>query len=584
MKPKLALVKYGDKVVLAALVLFVLWAASQVFVAPKEASSAFRQEMERYEQQISQNIERGIGKPPTVHPKVIELEQMGPHLLYPEPPIPVRKWVLFEQKPITYTVVKVVQGEKVERFVEGVELVKKVKDPAQVDVAFTYDRAKGGTTVVFAGKDVTGPHGVQVVLRDKDEQEHLFPVQVLSEPPRILPLPILDVNVWFYKGHVCFSGRLQQPGAKRRPGEVGAPMEEFEEMGRGPGAPPLPGRGVAPGTLRKPAEEEHAPAVGWRIYRKPAGASDAEYRLVTTTRQSQMAVSKTEFGKWLAYNQDLAVAGEAAGVLREGPETLAPEGMPPAPGRPPVPVVEKPEYCRFGDTRMDYGEPYEYKVVAISPGPHVTESDPVIVPFDVPPDLELYVLKVDRETRKVRMQVLEHHFVPNREDPKAREHLVYEATLRDLVPGSPITGLANARVYRKTGPYWERRRSRRHTFDTGYFLVDAQPEATKPVPALDWDVRWEERVVNRGGRWVKVRVRIVNLKYQATPEPMPLVLYLDKKGRLRAEYRSVRLSLPLKPERPGMGPEPGERIRGRREEPEEAPPPYMPGGRPRRRS
>ena len=563
MKPKLALITFGDKVLLALLALFVLWAVSQAFSVPKEASPAFRREMEGLAATIQANMTRG-GATAEADPRISDLEQVGRKLEVPAAPVALARDV-WPDEPLPYETVEVVVGEETERLLEDVEVIKLTNSAKQlVDVAFKYDPDRRATRLVFSGKQDSGGRSVDVDVEDRDAKKRRFPVVVRTEPAKTPPLPVANPDIWDYRGRVCITAELQQPGEARRPGmgpgampgEYGPLYEEESRYYRAPspgaypaagGAPALPGAAGAATPVR-----QYIKATGFRVYRKPAGAPDSDYRRVTTD-STEPAITKTEFASWIAQNRELRVV-IGASAAAAGATALEPMGA----YRPPIPagpVVEEKRYCRFADTTMDYGETYDYKVVAIGGEKHITESAPVVLSYAVPADIELYLLRVD--ARQARFQVVAHDFP---------QDVAWEGALRDMGPGQAVSGLTRATAYKRATSFlqpgqtfWERLRAEDRAIDTGYVLVDVLPEAPTYAPEMTLDIKWEDRTELINNQWVTRRVRVINVVYTAVEKKNPAVLYLDKKGRLGAEYRGLRRRFDPPPRVPASGvtPEPG---------------------------
>jgi hypothetical protein len=551
MKPKLLAIKHGDKVLLLLLLAFLIWAIAGIFRSSPESTVEYGAKLDSLVQKVSDRHAKSQPKPEEDtnserlkvlvngirNPAVVEAVNSA--ALFP-------KGQVWHQKIITLLYDSRKKNE-VQVVLKDVEIVAEQKPVEGMKVFWEYDPAKNETTVHIQGNTITGEQGVALVLRDKEETDHVFQIAVIDEKDRggKRPLPPATARTSVLRGSVFITAQLVPPRTTTGAGPAPAPSA------------------MAAGYV---AGEQVAKGDGIRVYRRPKGKLDAEWVEATPTGGLAPAMTWDGFVEYLytvrAVTREQAPTGRGKGG--DAPTLLPGEGVV-GPGRATgLPPGQQPKiYCGFVDGDATPGEDYDYKVYAVSKqsGNLVVESRGWIpLTGSMPPNILPYFAK---PIQADHVAVTIRKFVYAKEAD--RDDYLMQAQLNDQRPGDSL-GLKAVRVRA-----WDITQKNKTVWlddadmTTNFWLLAIMPQQ-KLVPRVKRDKETKvEVVVKPDGTFVDKTVVRWIVKYDLKPEDQLVGVYLDKRGQINAKYAETPPAYPPRAPTPEKG-VPGRGIPGPAEE------------------
>ncbi len=507
MKPKIALAKYLDWAILALLAAALILVAARAFLLKRTGEETLREEVTRYDAAVQKGINDTSGQPLQPHdylgelqnrfehPAVLDPYRRNPFLTREDVPHPSLQLRVGVPRTLRFT------GTRFTRMIAGDEQI------VHVDIA--YDLPTGVSTVTFIPL-AAGESSVRI--QTDEDVVHLFKISVrtVERPPP--PNPPINVAV------------VVRAAVQLR-GTVKPAMVLISFL---PDDPQEPSRTV--GLSNNAA-----------IYRKAAGASDAEYVRLDDPDEPLAPLNRDQIHAIMLNFQipEVPAAG-AETAAPTAPATAATPTTPAgaAPSSPPVPeaVTEirvpgsaaaaaaqsgEPETGSFVflDQTVDDGESYIYKIVTLSAAPDV-EPVPCDVPYVspgpvfVPSFVDFAVRTITADSATVRI---------TRRDPDTGEWLPPQDFT--VGAGQQIGGVRTikVRVPRPAGlpPII---REKEVDFSTGCILVNALPN----FHFIEYKLRW-------GPNFTAV--------YQAKDTRDPQVLYLTPRGALHFKSKEITAGL-----------------------------------------
>jgi hypothetical protein len=361
MKPKIALAKYLDWAILAVLAAALLFIAVRSFVLKSTGEEDLNRDIGKYDQTVTKWMNDTSAKPTPPrdylgelknrfeHPAVIDPYRRNPFLTredIPYPPLLLRVGMPFTKK---------FKGTRFTAVIEG--------DEKNVHVELAYDLPTGVSTVTFTPLQKSD---TTIRIQTDEDLVHRFQVNVRIKPNPIEPNP--PVNVVVVPRAAIEIRKIVQPA-----------MVLISFLPDNP--------------------KEPSPTVGYSnnadVYRKPAGASDAEY--VRLNDDPLLPLTREEIHNIM----------QAFQIQEPVADQPTPGAMSPAagaePGAPPVPeavtTIRLPGTTGaeqtgepvtgsfvFLDQTVDDGENYVYKIVTLSKAPEADiEPVPCKQPFVTAP-------------------------------------------------------------------------------------------------------------------------------------------------------------------------------------------------------
>jgi hypothetical protein len=365
MKPKILLATYLDWAVLAILAIILLIEGIKALPFRASGEEKLRDEISQYDQTVLKGMSDTSARPTPPHDYLAEIQNRFEH-----PPVldPYRHNPFLTRNDIPSPPLQLVVGiPHTVRFL-GTRFTQVLAgDEKLVHVNLAYDLLTGVSTVTFTPA-ATGE--VAIRIQSDDDLVHLFKIamRTLVTPPPPNPPPA-DAAV------------------------VASAAVQFRNIVK-------PAMVLIYFTPDNP--EQPSPTVGFStnaaIYRKPVGASDAEYQRLDDPDQPLVPLDRDQIHAiWLKFQPpEVPVIAPAPGAEPTTPTPtiattlstgmLVPEavaGIRPfsLPGAPQV-AEPPPNSFVFLDQTVDDGESYIYKVVTLSTAADEPEVEPV--PCDAP--------------------------------------------------------------------------------------------------------------------------------------------------------------------------------------------------------
>jgi hypothetical protein len=502
MKPKIALAKYLDWVVLAILAAALIVAAVKSFVLKASAEEKLREELTQADQAVRKGMDSTSAKSEPLpdylgnlrgrleHPAVIGAYRHNPFLTredIPYPPLQLRVGV---PRTLRFT------GTRFTRVIAG--------DEKLMSVEISYDLLTGVSTVTFTPLDA-GETSIRI--QTDEDLVYLFKISartVVAPPPPNSPIDLAIVPRATIEIHKTL-------------------LPAMVLLSFSPDDPREPSRTV--GFSNNAA-----------IYRKPANASDAEYVRVDNPDEPLVPLNREQIHAIMQQFQipELSAAGPApatapAPAVTSGPAPAAPpvpeavtEIRPPAPAAAAAAAANEPPAGSFVflDQTVDDGETYIYKIVTLSTAPDV-EPVPCQIPYVsdkvfVPSFVEFVVRSIGLDSIGVRI---------TRRDPDTLEVLApqdFTVGIGKLIGGMRPIKIPSKRQIPGTPTRFEEKNV---DFSTGCILVNVLPEFRN----IEYKLRW-------GPNFTAI--------YQAKETRDPQILYLTPRGALRFKGKEITLAAP----------------------------------------
>lgn len=515
MKPKLFLIQYGDKVLLAALAALVIWAIVVMVKRESRVSASLGDDMKKQADQVKTRMDKSEAPPMPVPEGVTQVADLVSTLRIPPVVPPLSDKMLTGRDRTRYLESSLLAGKAIVLEVPGVEIMGLAQPaPPSISAQYSYDRDKGLTIVTITALEDTAGKTVSLLLKDRYDKEHEFPVIVFAKPPEVRPMPLRDVAAVFALGKVVLTATIQLPPAI-------ASSTTISSTGR---------------VISK--RPEFVEASGFKVYRKFKDAPDSQYQLVTP-EAGVGALTSSDFLKELS---NLGLSPQTAAQ----PLAVAPPELPGTVIG--APTVEEKKYCFFADGTVTFGETYDYKVVAVpvpGTGPEKrAEGAPTMLTVEVLPDVRFYVQKFFPGAADVLVQ---RYFFD--------EMVRVEQRFNGMMPGDPI-GVVVARL-RAIDLQTGGTRGPKGPVDmsTGACLVDLVDKVPKYTAKITFQKNFipgtPVRVVDpRTGAvsWVQGKPQIkTDRLFALSAKPEPYIIYLDKKGNLDAKYLGLPQAESLRP-------------------------------------
>lgn len=483
MKIKILIVKYVDIAVLGILGIVCAIVLYQAFIGEDTNVEKIRADLTQYEKTV-QNAMKSDYTPPFPQRNLIaELSQRFEHLPV-IPPFRRDPFISIEDVFVP-PVLQLAVGQTQERVLKGTRLIE-ILPPAEraVDVAISYNSDDETSTVAFTAK---AEGSAEVRIQDETEQVYRFEVAVRVR--KELPPPNPPVGVMAEA-----RPPLEMQGVRYPP----AVLVSFQ-----PNNPVVASAGIGFSNAA-------------RIYRKPAEASDLEYRDVS----GMIIPASLDESKDILRKFDIQpVAPVAGGPTGPAGGPLVPEAAPAigsaalnAPQATPYP----PNSYMFLDTTVDEGESYIYKIVTFSTGQDA-EPTPTANPFVMSTPVAVPAL-VNFTVASVTDSGAT--FMLTRNDPDTGQPL--PAQRFQAIPGMPIGGIIKVTTY-TVGVDGRRLRGYKFVdFSTNCILVDT----IMSYPDVQYTVRQD--------------VRTGTTQYSIRERTSSQVLYLTPRGFLRMKEKEAR--------------------------------------------
>ena len=504
MKPKLFLIQYGDKVLLAALAALVIWAIVVIVRTQNKVPASLGDDMKKQADQVKTRMDKSVAPPMSVPEGVTQVADLASALRIPPVVPPLSDKMLTGENRTRYLESSLLPGKAIVLEVPGVEIVGLAQPaPPSISAQYSYDRDKSLTIVTITAIEDTAGKTVKLLLKDRYDKEHEFPVIVFAKPPEVRPMPLRDVAAVFVLGKVVLTATVQPPPAI-------ASSTTISPTGR---------------VISK--RPEFVEASGFKAYRKFKDAPDSQYRLVTP-----------EAGVGVLTSPDFLKELSKLGLSPQAAAAPLPGALPELPGM--VfggAAVEEKKYCFFADGTVMPGETYDYKVVAVpvaGTGPEKrVEGAPTMLTVEVPPGVRFYVQKFFPGAVDVLVQ---RYFFD--------EMVRVEQRFNGLTPGDPI-GAVMVRL-RAIDLQTSGTKGTKEDVDmfTGACLVNLVDK----VPKYTAKITFQRNVIPgapvrlvdpRTGAvsWVPGKPQIkTDRLFALSAKPEPYIIYLDKKGNLDAKY------------------------------------------------
>jgi len=367
MKPKIALAKYLDWAVLAILAIVLIIAAAKSFLLKATQEEKLRDEIIQYDQAIQKWMSDTSARPQPPRDYLAEIQSRFEH---PAVIDPYRRNPFLTREDIPYPPLQLRVGvPRAIRFL-GTRFTQVIAgDEKLLHVDLAYDLPTGVSTVTFIPLEA-GETSVRI--QTDEDLVHLFKISVrtvIKPPP-----PNPPINVAITPRAVVQIHNTVKPAVV---------LISF-----------------MPNDPREPS-----PSVGFSnnaaIYRKSAGASDAEYVRLDDPDQPLTPLNRDQIHAiMLNYQIPEVPAGGPAPATAPSTATTPAATSGPEPSAPPVPeavteirtpsmtgaeLTGEPEAGSFVflDQAVDDGESYIYKIVTLSTAPDV-EPVPCETPYVSP--------------------------------------------------------------------------------------------------------------------------------------------------------------------------------------------------------
>jgi hypothetical protein len=506
MKPKIALAKYLDWAVLAVLAVALIFVAVRSFLLKTTGEEKLSEEISQYDRAVQKGMSDTSAQPQPRRDYLGELKDRFEHLPVIDP---YRRNPFLTREDIPYPPLQLRVGMPRSVKFKGTRFTRVVSgDEKHVHADLAYDLPTGVSTVTFTP---VAEGEATIRIQTDEDLVHLFKISVrtvIKPPP-----PNSPINVAVVPRAAVEIRKTLQPA-----------MVLISFM---PSDPKEPSRTV--GFSNNAA-----------VYRKPAGASDAEYVRLDDPSQPFVPLDRDQIHEIMLKFRILeTAAAQPAPAMPAAPTGPGPSG-PPVPET--APTIRPPNSTGaertggepasgsfvFLDQTVDDGESYIYKIVTLSTAldvaPVPCEVPYVSDPVFVPPLVEFTVHAITPERVTVRV---------TRRDPDTGEWLPPQNFTVGI--GMKIGGMVTLKMPEVVGMPPS---SKNVDFSTGCILVGMLPT----FQLVEYN---KLRFLHVGDTYTPV--------YQAKDIRDPRILYLTARGALhfKSKEKEVSSGIPLTREEPG---------------------------------